>query len=122
MPHALIPDGFTLKKVTKSEERAVDAFRRQENIEAFLGNPRTPLLIGGLAIGLSAPLALRLIFKALSKQQLGIPEDISSVGVDYVVFAKDFTEAILELRGAGGLGGDPFEGEIEDFFKKYVKR
>ena len=36
MPHALIPDGFTLKKVTKSEERAVNNKRRHDNVQTLL--------------------------------------------------------------------------------------
>ena len=41
MPHALIPDGFTLKKVTKSEERAVNNKRRHDNIQSLIENPAT---------------------------------------------------------------------------------
>ena len=41
MPHALIPDGFTLKKVTKSEERAVNNKRRHDNVQTLLENPAT---------------------------------------------------------------------------------
>jgi hypothetical protein len=39
MPYALIPDGFTLKKVTKTQEKAVKDFRRHKNIEALINNP-----------------------------------------------------------------------------------
>ena len=45
MPHALIPDGFTLKKVTKSEERAVNNKRRHDNVQALLENPATLAII-----------------------------------------------------------------------------
>jgi len=58
MPHALIPDGFTLKKVTKSEERAVNNKRRHDNVQALIENPATipvvatsvGLLVGGVLV------------------------------------------------------------------------
>ena len=46
MPHVLIPDGFTLKKVTKLQKEAVDAKRRHEDVLALLTNPNTPLVVG----------------------------------------------------------------------------
>ena len=48
MPYALIPDGYTLKKVTKLQKEAVNAKRRHDGVEALLNNPNTPLVIGGL--------------------------------------------------------------------------
>jgi hypothetical protein len=46
MPHVLIPDGFTLKKVTKLQKEAVDAKRRHDDVIALLTNPNTPLVVG----------------------------------------------------------------------------
>ena len=46
MPHVLIPDGFTLKKVTKLQKEAVDAKRRHDDTIALLTNPNTPLVVG----------------------------------------------------------------------------
>ena len=48
MPYALIPEGFTLKKVTKAQEEAVKAKRRHDDTVALLNNVNTPLVIGGL--------------------------------------------------------------------------
>ena len=53
MPHALIPDGFTLKKVTKSEERAVNNKRRHDNVQTLLENPATIPVVAS-SIGLLA--------------------------------------------------------------------
>ena len=39
MPYTLIPDGFTLKKVTKQQQDAVNRHRRHENVEALINNP-----------------------------------------------------------------------------------
>ena len=46
MPHVLIPDGFTLKKVTKLQKEAVDAKRRHDDVIALLTNPNTPVVVG----------------------------------------------------------------------------
>jgi len=46
--YALIPDGYSLKKVTKLQDQAVSAKRRHDDVEALLANPNTPLVIGGL--------------------------------------------------------------------------
>jgi len=48
MPYALIPDGYSLKKVTKLQEQAVNAKRRHDDTVALLNNVNTPLVIGGL--------------------------------------------------------------------------
>ena len=48
MPYALIPDGYTLKKVTPLQEAAVNSKRRHDDIVALLENSNTPLVVGGL--------------------------------------------------------------------------
>ena len=48
MAYALIPDGFTLKKVTKAQEEAVKAKRRHDDIVALLNNSNTPVVVGGV--------------------------------------------------------------------------
>ncbi len=52
MPFALIPDGFTLKKVTKQQQDAVNRHRRNENVEALINNPEIikQLIITGVAL------------------------------------------------------------------------
>ena len=46
MPYVMIPDGFSLKKVTRAQKDAVDAKRRNDDVVALLNNPNTPLVIG----------------------------------------------------------------------------
>ena len=38
MPIALVPDGFTLKKVTKLQEQALKDHRKHEDFKAILGS------------------------------------------------------------------------------------
>ena len=62
MPYALIPEGFELKKVTKAQEQAVNAKRRHDNVQAFIENKNTPLLVGAGALALSVPFLVGLLF------------------------------------------------------------
>jgi len=64
MAYTLIPDGFTLKKVTKAQEQAVSAHRRHDNVQAFLENENAPLLIGAGALAVSLPLLINLFLDA----------------------------------------------------------
>ena len=48
MPYVMIPDGFSLKKVTRAQKDAVDAKRRHDDVLAILNNDNTPLVVGGL--------------------------------------------------------------------------
>ena len=64
MAYALIPDGYSLKKVTKLQEQAVNAKRRHDNVQAFLENENAPLLIGAGALAASLPLLIALFLDA----------------------------------------------------------
>jgi len=46
MPYALVPKDYTLKKVTTAQKTAVDKHNRHENVNTFLDNQNTPLLLG----------------------------------------------------------------------------
>ena len=49
MPYALIPEGFTLKKVTKAQEKAVSDKRRHDDVVALLNNESTfPIIVSGV--------------------------------------------------------------------------
>ena len=125
MPYVLIPEGSELKKVTKLQKGAVDAYNRHENIKAILSNEKVPLLIAGGIVLVSAPTIIKLIFDALAKQKAefkGI--DVAELGIDYLTFTKDFAEALFDVTGAGkfGPGEGFFGGEAEDFWDKYVKK
>ena len=54
MPFALIPDGYSLKKVTKLQQKAVSDKRRHDNVMKLLENPTTlptlATLIGGALV------------------------------------------------------------------------
>ena len=53
MPYALIPDGYTLKKVTKQEEEALTDLRKHEDFKTFLGSPQSGTAVGGVAVSIA---------------------------------------------------------------------
>ena len=52
MPIALVPDGFTLKKVTKLQLEAIKDYRRHEDVKAFLSSSGSGKGLGLGAIGI----------------------------------------------------------------------
>jgi hypothetical protein len=54
MPYALIPDGYTLKSVTKLQKQALTEKRRHDDVVALFNNENTPLVLGGLVAGFFA--------------------------------------------------------------------
>ena len=53
MPYGLIPDGYTLKKITKQEEEALTDLRKHEDFKTFLGSPQSGTAVGGVAVGVA---------------------------------------------------------------------
>ena len=52
MPYALIPDGYTLKKVTKDQKQAVDDLQWREALKGFTGSNNSSIfLIAAASVG-----------------------------------------------------------------------
>jgi len=123
MVYEAVPIDVEIQKLTAAESSALSRYKIHENINTFLGNEKTPTLIAGAAVLVSAPTILKLIFDALKKQDDSF--DLKEGAINYLTFVKDFGEAVGEFSGAGTFitpGGSPFEGEIEDFWGKYVTK
>jgi len=106
MAYALIPDGYSLKKVTKLQDQAVSAKRRHDDVEALLANPNTPLVIGGLV---GAFLGVRLaedIIKDIESRVGALSEDVKQ-GI------KDTVDIKLPTFGAPA----PTAPTLSDLFK-----
>ena len=71
MPYALIPDGYSLKKVTKLQKQAVSEKRRHDDVVALLNNENTPLMIAGVLTTVLVPLVAKQI-----AEDLGVDENI----------------------------------------------
>jgi len=68
MPYALVPDGYSLKQVTKLQKKAVDDKRRHDNVVAFLSNDGTPALIGGGALLALTPFVIDALKESLESE------------------------------------------------------
>jgi len=75
MPYALIPDGYSLKQVTKLQKQAVNEKRRHDNVMAFLGNETTPVLIDATGLIAVAPILLELYAQAAGEAGVTLSEE-----------------------------------------------
>ena len=101
MPFALIPDGYSLKNVTKLQQKALADKRRHDNVVTVLNNPEIikQIIVTGFAF-----LAVR-----ESKQVLG---DLKDLGVD---ITEDIDDAFTKKRNIGA----PVGISIEDLVKAF---
>ena len=113
MPHALIPDGFTLKKVTRSEERAVNNKRRHDNVQTLLENPATiPVVASSIGL-LAGGVLVDRILKFLQDEGVEVSASTAEKTKDAIVgaaFAITPQNIILE----NGL----FAGKVAGISKK----
>ena len=66
MPFALVPDGFTLKKVTKLQKQAIDSYNNGLTSKAFFEGPASAELVKAVAIVVTP-----IVLAALAKQEGG---------------------------------------------------
>jgi len=105
MPYALIPDGYTLEKITKAQETAVNAKRRHDDVLAFINNPELmkQIIITGVAF---------LIAKEGKEALL----DLKDLGVN---ISQDVEDAYTKKRS---IGGAPVGISIEQLVDEALKR
>ena len=110
MAYALIPDGYSLKKVTKLQDQAVNAKRRHDDVEHLLANPNTPLVIGGLVTAFFGVKLAEDIIKDIESRVGTLSDDVKQ-GI------KDTVDIKLPTFGAPA----PTAPTISDLFD-YIKR
>jgi len=76
MPFALIPDGFTLQKVTAAQERAVKSKRRQDDLIALINNPQTLAVLGTVIGGTIVALQFEEIINSLKESGVDISDEV----------------------------------------------
>ena len=69
MPIALVPDGFTLKKVTKLQLEAIKDHRRHEDVKAFLSSSGSGKGLGLGALGIVLLLILPFLILAFIRRE-----------------------------------------------------
>ena len=74
MSYALIPDGYSLKKVTKLQKQAVNEKRRHDDVIALLSNENIPLVVGGVGLLAATPLLVDWILGLLDEQNVTVTD------------------------------------------------
>jgi hypothetical protein len=90
MAYGAVPDDVEIQKLTRAQQDALSRHNIHENVNTFLANENTPLLIGGAALLALTPLLLDLVRKTLADAGTLIPD---------VQWEKVKSAALL---GAGG--------------------
>jgi hypothetical protein len=104
MPYALIPDGYSLKKVTKLQKEAVDAKRRHDNVSALLNNPNTPVVIGGAVATFFGVRFASDVIEDLEKKGVALTDDVKQKVREAVDAANPLNVDVTKI--AKGLGAD----------------
>ena len=100
MPYALIPDGYSLKKVTKLQKQAVNDKRRHDDIVALLNNPATPPVVLAPIILFATGKLTEFILNFLKSEGVEITDDI----VSNTKTAAEKVLETLQLKRAGEFG------------------
>ena len=104
MPYALIPDGYSLKKVTKQQKEAVDAKRRHDDIVALLNNPNTPVVVGGAVATFFGVRFASDVIQDLESKGVALTDDVKQKIRDTVDKVNPLNIDVTKV--AKGLGAD----------------
>ena len=108
--YALVPDGYTLTKVTKDEKQAVKELYKHQNTTAILDNQNTPLLLGVGGLALFTPILWKIFLDKLDELDVTItPEQNAALSILFPV------SQLLP-----GVGYDL--GDATDFFNSLFAR
>jgi hypothetical protein len=72
MAYALVPDGFTIKKVTKAQKEAVSQYYNAESTKAFFEGPASGDLVKAVAVVVTP-----IVLTALARQGFEITADLA---------------------------------------------
>jgi len=100
MAYALIPDGYSLKKVTKLQKQAVNDKRRHDDIVALLNNPATPPVVLAPVILFLTGKLTEFILNYLKSEGVKITDDV----VSNTKTAAEKVLETLQLKREGGFG------------------
>jgi len=100
MAYALIPDGYSLKKVTKLQKQAVNDKRRHDDIVALLNNPATPPVVLAPVILFLTGKLTEFILNYLKSEGVKITDDV----VSNTKTAAEKVLETLQLKREGEFG------------------
>jgi len=88
MPYALIPDGYSLKRVTKLQKQAINEKRRHDDVVAILENSQTPLVVAGIVTAFLAGRAADSLIDDLKEKGENITEKTEQAIRDSLAVAE----------------------------------
>jgi hypothetical protein len=94
--YALIPDGYSLTKVTKAEEQALKDLRKHDDFKTFLGSPQSGTAVGGVAVGAALLIFLIPIFKSFLSSLAEDPETKNKTIVQLAEEDADWKALLLK--------------------------
>lgn len=97
-----VPDDVEITKLTIGQRDALSRHRRHENINTFLGNENTPLLIGATALVATLPILFNLFRKAAEEQ---------GIVTDELTWGKIYKASLLGPAGLSTLAAEQIVGE-----------
>jgi hypothetical protein len=118
MPYALIPDGYSLKKVTKLQKQALTDKRRHDNVVALLSNPSTPIIVGG---GVATFFGVQLAKNIITEVEKTTGE-LASETKQAIREATQVTISLPTVTGPSGLPFQPQDIDVADIFKAGLER
>ena len=84
--YALVPDGYTLTKVSKDEKKAVKDLYKHQNTIAILDNQNTPLLVGVGGLALFTPILWKIFLDKLDELDVKVtPEQNAALSILFPV-------------------------------------
>ena len=104
MPYVLIPDGYSLKQVTKLQKEAVDGKRRHDDIVALLNNPNTPVVIGGAVATFFGVRFASDVIEDLENKGVALTDDVKQKVRDTIDKVNPLNVDLTKV--AKGLGAD----------------
>jgi len=124
MAYETVPDDVEIQKLTSAQRDALSRHKIHENINTFLGNENTPLLMGGVALLAALPILSKLFFDSLELENIVISDAqkakvtqgftsllIASPATGPIVVGKKIWDTLTGEKdkdtsnGAGGLYG-----------------
>ena len=110
MPYALIPDGYSLKKVTELQKQAVNSKRRHDDVMALLNNPNGPPTIAAGTLIVATPIIIKALWPLIVEklEELGYhltdqaKAEVQQAAIDGSVSV--YSTALFKLSPAAPFG------------------
>jgi len=117
--YGAVPDDVEIQKLTRAQQTALSKHKIHENINTFLGNETTPLLMGGIALLAALPILTKLFWDAFEGEigPILTPEQKMKVEVGFtsLLIASPATGPLVLGKKGLDLFTSLFERDGETF-------